>query len=132
MGSAAVIVLGLLGTQTWRQAHEYQDNITLYRATLAKNPTCWMAAYNLGLELVETGHTQDAIASYEEALRLRPEYAEVHANLAMALLSQGDQAGALTHLQRAVDLKPTLWQARANLANVLMSTPGRQAEALQH
>jgi|UniRef100_UPI00404B4873 protein O-mannosyl-transferase len=132
MGSAAVIVLGLLGTQTWRQAHEYQDNITLYRATLAKNPTCWMAAYNLGLELVETGHTQDAIASYEEALRLRPEYAEVHANLAMALLSQGDQAGALTHLQRAVDLKPTLWQARANLANVLMSTPGRQAEALPH
>jgi protein O-mannosyl-transferase len=132
MHGSVMIVLGLLGAQTWRQAHEYQDNITLYRATLEKNPTCWMAAYNLGLELVSAGDTHGAIASYEEALRLRPGYAEVHANLAMALLSQGDRAGALTHLQRAVELKPTLWQARANFANVLLSTPGRESEALPH
>lgn len=129
---AAVALMGTLAVMTWRQAHEYRDNITLYRATLEKNPACWMAAYNLGMELAAAGDPVAAIASYEEALRLRPGYAEVHANLAMAQLALGRRDEALSHLESAVRLKPALWQARANLANVLISTPGREHEALPH
>ncbi len=126
-------LVALLGGLTWHQAHDYRDNVALYRATLARNPAAWMAAYNLGMELAARNQTDDAIASYREALALRPDYAEAHANLAMSLLTQPDnKAEAVTHLETAVRLKPELWQAECNLANTLITVPGREAEAIAH
>jgi tetratricopeptide (TPR) repeat protein len=126
-------LVGSLGLLTWQQAHDYRDNVTLYRATLARNPAAWMAAYNLGMELAAQGQTDAAIASYREALHLRPDYAEAHGNLAMALLAQPDKKEeAIAHLESAVRLKPELWQAECNLANTLLTLPGRQPEAIRH
>ena len=126
-------LVALLGGLTWHQAHDYRDNLTLYRATLARNPAAWMAAYNLGMELAARNQTDAAIASYREALALRPDYAEAHANLAMSLLTLPDKkAEAITHLETAVRLKPELWQAECNLANTLVTVPGREAEAIAH
>ena len=131
-GLPTALVAGL-GLLTWQQAHDYRDNITLYRATLARNPAAWMAAYNLGMELAARGEPDAAIASYQNALQLRPDYAEAHANLAMSLLTQPDKKDeALTHLETAVHLKPELWQAECNLANTLLSVPGRAEEAIAH
>jgi tetratricopeptide (TPR) repeat protein len=126
-------LVALLGLLTWHQTHEYRDNLTLYRATLAKNPAAWMAAYNLGMELAAQNQTEAAIASYRNALTIRPDYAEAHANLAMSLLTQPEGRNeAITHLEIAVRLKPELWQAECNLANTLLSVPGRQDEAITH
>jgi tetratricopeptide (TPR) repeat protein len=126
-------LIAVLGGLTWQQAYDYRDNLTLYRATLIRNPAAWMAAYNLGMELAAEGQTDAAIASYREALRLRPDYAEAHANLAMSLLTRPDRKEeALTHLEIAVRLKPALWEAECNLANTLLSVPGRAGEAIGH
>jgi len=126
-------LVALLGLLTWHQAHDYRDNVTLYRATLARNPAAWMAAYNLGMELAARSETDAAITSYRNALTLRPDYAEAHANLAMSLLTQPEGKNeAITHLEIAVRLKPELWQAECNLANTLLSVPGRQVEAIKH
>src|SRR5690606_3357999 len=104
-----------------------------YRATLEKNPACWMAAYNLGLEYANRGDFAAAVPLYREALRLKPGYAEVHSNLGLALLNLGAPTSeALKEFETALNLKPSLWQTRANLANVLISTPGREHEALPH
>lgn len=128
-----VALVALLGLLTWRQAHDYRDNVTLYRATLARNPAAWMAAYNLGMELAARHETEAAIASYRTALQLRPDYAEAHANLAMSLLTQpGQKEEAITHLETAVRLKPALWQAENNLAITLAAMPGREEEAIRH
>lgn len=126
-------VVALLGLLTWRQARDYRDNITLYRATLARNPAAWMASYNLGMELAARNETDAAIASYRDALRVRPNYAEAHGNLGMALLNQpGRKQEAIEQLETAVRLKPELWQAENNLANTLAAMPGRTDEAIQH
>jgi tetratricopeptide (TPR) repeat protein len=126
-------VVGGLGWLTWHQAHIYRDNVTLYRATLEKNPACWMAAYNLGMELAAKGQTDAAIACYRNALRLRPNYAEAQANLAMALLAQPDgRDEAVALLESALKLKADFWQAHCNLANILLAVPGRQEEAIAH
>ncbi len=131
-GVPAALVL-LLGLLSWRQAHDYRDNLTLYRATLARNPAAWMASYNLGMELAARHETEAAIASYREALAVRPDYAEAHGNLAMALLAQpGRRDEAISHLETAVRLKPELWQAECNLANTLAAIPGREEEAIRH
>lgn len=127
----AVVLLLVLGGLSWRQAHEYRDNITLYRATLAKNPACWMASYNLGLEYANRGDYAAAVPFYRDALRQKPDYAEVHSNLGLALLNLGaPHAEALDEFATALQLKPSLWQTRANLANVQMSQPGLEREAL--
>ncbi len=133
-GRAAVaVLLGALGLASWNRAHVYRDNLTLYRDTLRINPACWMAAYNLGMELAAQGHTAEAIASYRNALRLRPDYADAHANLAMSLLTQPEGRNeAMAHLETALRLKPEHWQAHCNLGNILLSIPGRQAEAIPH
>ncbi|MFZ9682038.1 MAG: tetratricopeptide repeat protein, partial [Cephaloticoccus sp.] len=131
LASAAALLLGL-ATLSWRLAHDYRDPVTHYSATLAKNPACWMAAYNLGLEFADRGDYPAAIPLYREALRLKPGYAEVHSNLGLALLNAGGSpAEARAEFETALRLKPALWQTRANLANTLMST-GREAEALAH
>lgn len=125
-------LVAVLGFSTWQQAHDYRDNLTLYRATLARNPEAWMASYNLGMELAARGQIDAAVASYHDALRVRPGYAEVHANLAMALFTQpGHLDEVVEHLQTAVRLSPDLWQARLNLGNILASIPGREDQAIE-
>ena len=128
-----ILLVALLACLTWRQAHDYHDNPTLYRATLARNPAAWMASYNLGMELAARNETDAAIASYRDALSVRPDYAEAHANLAMSLLTLPDRRDeAVSHLETAVRLKPELWQAENNLANTLAQIPGRENDAIRH
>ena len=72
--SAALLVVAILGTLTWRQAATYADIETLWRTTLAKNPECWMAHTNLGLVLFQKGQIDDAIAHYRSALQMQPDW----------------------------------------------------------
>ena len=62
-----------LGALTWRQCRMYRDAETLYRATLDRNSSCWMAHDNLGVILARTGRLPEALRHYEEALRLNPD-----------------------------------------------------------
>jgi tetratricopeptide (TPR) repeat protein len=64
------LLLLLLSFLTWRQTAEYRDLIALYTTTLKKNPSCWMAHYNLGIVFSEEGETDQAIDQYRQrALR---------------------------------------------------------------
>lgn len=127
----AVGLLITLGGLSRQEAHHYRDNITLYRTALEKNPACWLASYNLGMELFDIGQTDEAIALYHQTLRLKPDYAEVHANLGMALASiPGRLPEAILELQKAVQLKPELLVAKINLGNLLSSVPARRTEAI--
>src|SRR6266403_5148243 len=69
--SAALLVVAILGTLTWRQAATYTDIETLWRTTLARNPECWMAHTNIGLVLFQKGQIDDAIAHYRTALQMQ-------------------------------------------------------------
>src|SRR5438093_396378 len=75
------VVLALLAVLVWRQAGIYETPETLWRATVAKNPSAWMAHNNLGLALQGAGRLEEAAAHYREAIRLRPAYPEALYNL---------------------------------------------------
>ncbi len=117
-GGAVLICLSLL---TWRQSATYRDLETLWRTTLAKNPSCWMAYNNLGVVQFQKGGLDDAIEKYEQSLRLNPDYAEARYNLGSALLQKGKIDDAIAECQKALELGPNDPDAHVVIGNAFMA-----------
>ena len=104
--ASTLVILSILGALSFHQSAKYHDVITLYQATLAQNPGCWMAEYNLGLALKNQGQLDHAIAHYRRAINIWPDYVEAHYNLGVALQARGSLEGAMASYARALALKP--------------------------
>ncbi|HET7536745.1 MAG TPA: tetratricopeptide repeat protein [Candidatus Didemnitutus sp.] len=128
----AGVLAVVLGGLSWRHAHIFTDSETLFRATLARNPGCWMAHNNLANLLLKFPERRaEAIEHYEQALRTNPDDAMLHNNLAMLLAkSPGRAHEAAQHFQRALQLNPNLADVHNSFGAWLVLQPGRQAEAL--
>ena len=61
----ASMVVGALMLLARQQSQLYANATTLYEATLAKNPNCWMAHNNLGTEYLHSGQPQRALIHFE-------------------------------------------------------------------
>ena len=127
----AILAVGVLAFLTWRQSGLYCDAITLYNATLEKNPECWMAHNNLGGALIQADRLPEAIDHYEQALRLKSDYFDVHNNLGVALVQTGRPEEAIVHYKKALSLKPDYPEAHNNLAVALIQTK-RLQQAIEH
>src|SRR5256886_3444888 len=125
-------ILLLFGFLTWRQSGIYHDLVTLYTATLAKNPGCWMAHYNLGIVLRDQGETGEAIAHYRQAVALRPNYAEAQYNLASVLLRKGRTDEAIDHYRKTLELHPENADAHANLGSAFLAKDRIQEAIAQY
>ncbi len=129
--SVLVVALALpLGLLTWRQAGNYRDGETLYRATLRRNPECWLCDNNLASTRLHgtTAELNEAIGYLREALRLDPLSAEAHNNMGGALQRLGRPAEALAEHREAARLNPALIDAHYNIGVVEQSL-GRLDEA---
>ena len=128
----AACALAPLGVVTWHEARSYRDSATLYRTTLARNPDCWLAHYNLAvLEEKAPGRLPDAIAHYRATLRLNPSHWAAHNNLGSALLHDPARTSeAVAEFRAALRLKPDFAEARNNLGVALSDLPGQSAGAL--
>lgn len=112
---AGVIVLAALGAATWRQAHAYRDEATLWRDTLAKNPEAWLAHLNLGRLLGQDGDLAAADEHLRAAARLEPDDGRVHVNLGVLRLLEGRVDEAIDELRLGVRLEPALAEGHLNL-----------------
>jgi tetratricopeptide (TPR) repeat protein len=115
----AVLVLGVLGTLTWRQVSVYKDVESLWRDTLRKNPTSWIAHNNLGRFLLQRGDLDQAKLHYAQAAALAPDAYEPQANLGSVLVRQGHADEALGYYRRAAELDPRQPLVHYNLATLL-------------
>ena len=116
----AIVILGVLGFLTWRQARVYADPETLWRTTISVSPGSAVAHDSLALLLNDSGQTDEAISEYGKALAIDPNFPEAHNNLGMALARNGLLDEAAQQYQEALALVPGFPAAYANLAVVYL------------
>ena len=109
-----------LGGLTWHQSRQYISAEVLYRETIARNPSAWMAYNNLGA-LKVTGTSEDlaeAASLLQTSVRLYPGNAEAHNNLGVAYQRMGRYDDAAREHQEALRLFPTYAEAYNNMGIV--------------
>ncbi len=116
---AGGVVVAVLAGMTFAQCRMYQDPETLWRATLERDPSAWMAETNLATVLSDEGRVPEALEHYQAALRLKPDYSVGENNLGVALDKLGRRDEAMQHYRRAIELDPIYASAYLNLANAL-------------
>jgi Tfp pilus assembly protein PilF len=126
------LLLGILGLLTWRQSFMYASAETLYRETLARNPSSWMAHTNLGNIMAQSPERlPDAIAEFQTAIRINPDAAEAHLSLGSALAHLPDRMpDAIAEFQTALRLKPDYAEAHFDLGNAQAHVPDRLPDAI--
>jgi tetratricopeptide (TPR) repeat protein len=124
------VVLTLAGL-TWRQCRMYADADTLYQTTISRNPACWLAHNNLGMDLLSRGQFDEAVSHFKTALEIKPDFEEAHYNLANALAGRGDVDEAIAHYRKALEIEPDYAIAHNNLGAILFAR-GRVDEAVAH
>jgi tetratricopeptide (TPR) repeat protein len=131
--AAACLGLAGLGVLTWQQCGMYHDMETLFQETIDRNPTCWVAHYNLGVLIAGTpGRMEEAIQHYREAARLKPTYVGAHYNLAHELAKTPERVPeALEEFRMVLRIDPANADAHNGLGLVLAEMPGRLPEAIE-
>ena len=132
--SIGLTLILALGTATYRKSVMYRDTETLYRTTIARNPSSWMAHENLGVELAkQPGGLAEAITQFEAVVRIRPNSAKAHRNLAMALSkAPGMAKDSVAEYEALLKLESGRASDHLNLGGVLLDLPGHLEEALDH
>jgi tetratricopeptide (TPR) repeat protein len=124
--SAALgFVLVALGLLTARQSFIYNSQDTLWRDTLIKNPKCWLAHNNLGVDLTERGVLREAEEHFRAAVRLNSRYYEAENNLGEILLARNQVEEAAQHIDWSIEINPTFAASHWNKALIL----ARQAKS---
>jgi Flp pilus assembly protein TadD len=126
-----IVVLAALGVRTWQQTHIYRDLETLWRDTLAKNPTAVIAMNNLAAVLIEADRVDEAIPYAEQAVQQRPDDVKYHNTLAGAYLKAGRTRDALATFKAALESRPADILTHCNVA-ALYAQQGRAERAFTH
>jgi tetratricopeptide (TPR) repeat protein len=125
------VLLLALGAMTWHRAHAYRDVETIWRDTLDRNPSAFIAANNLGAVFLARGDLARAEDLFVQALRTKPDYAEGLDNLGLVAQAQGRTDEAESRFRDALRSDPNFPNAHNNLGTVL-GQRGLLAEALEH
>jgi len=123
---AGAVLIGLFSLLTWRQGHIYTNLETLWQDTINKNPSAWLAHYNLANLMLRQDRSEDAIHHYSETIKIKADHAEAYNNLGTALLGKGEIEGAIKHLSQALNIKPDHAKAYNNFGIALARKGDRQ------
>ena len=126
----AVVALSACGFLTWKQVPIYEGLETLWRDTLAKNPSSWMAHSNLGSLLIRRGDLEEAESHLSEAIRLKPNYHEALANLGKVFESRGWLEQAKAKYVAAIEARPSFAPGYNGLG-VVFAQQGEPAKAVE-
>lgn len=119
-----------LGVLTWQRCHAFTDSITLWQDTIRRNPQCWMAFNNLGIDYMRQNRATDAAVAFRQAVSIKPNHAPAHANLARAYLASGQPTLAIEACDAALRVRPQFIEPYLHMAEACAQL-GRFAECAQ-
>ncbi|HEU5079176.1 MAG TPA: tetratricopeptide repeat protein [Opitutaceae bacterium] len=130
---AGFVILILVPLCRWQSAL-YVNDETLFRDTIAKVPSSWMAHHILATNLAKKPASHDeAIAEFRRVIELKPDNPDSHLGLGTELWRMPDQrAQALEEYRKAIELRPNYAEAHNNLGVALAGQPNTRAEAISH
>ncbi len=137
----AALLLAVLGLASFRYAHVWAGEETLWPHTIAGHPSpctyprcgCWQAHNRLGAKKFARGDVEAAHFHFQNSTRLRPDLGETHNNLgtthsarAQMAAQRGDAAAAKREMDLAIEqfreacrVTPHVPAIHVNLANAL-------------
>jgi tetratricopeptide (TPR) repeat protein len=132
LGAVAVLlVVAGFGRMTIARNAQYQDEIGLWRDTVANRPHNARAQANLATALSRVGRGDEALALYQQALRMDPALPLAHLQVGQLLGQRGEWEAALPYLIEAAARQPRSAACRNNLGAALAHL-GRLDEAMGH
>jgi Tfp pilus assembly protein PilF len=127
--AAAVVLVALLGAATYSLSAEYGSSDALWRETILRNPSAWIAENNLASAELEEGRVAAAEAHARAAVRLAPRDAEAHLTLGEVLLRERDMREAGAQFGMALELEPANAIVNNNIGNLFLQA-GRLDDAI--
>ncbi|HET6371815.1 MAG TPA: tetratricopeptide repeat protein [Candidatus Polarisedimenticolia bacterium] len=127
---ALVVVAAVagLGATTVRRHHVWQDQLSLFTATVRDSPRSALAHMGLAAALSAAGRFEEAENEYREALSIQPRLAPAHYNLALMMERRGLVQEATASYRETVRSDPHHWRAMNNLG-ILLHRQGKLEEA---
>jgi tetratricopeptide (TPR) repeat protein len=125
----AILLLLGLGHLTWKQIPIYKNDFALWSDTVQKNPTAWMAHYNLGNVFISQQKHEEAMAHYRQTIRIKPDFPLAPYNLGNALFAKKKTQEAIIQYQNTIRIKPDFVNAYNNLGIALL-TEGKTEESI--
>lgn len=119
------------------QKKDYASAETVLQTLVGKDPTSYVAWFDLGFTENALGKTDDSIAAYRKAVAAKPDVFESNLNLGLQLAKSG-QTDAEKFLRAATELKPSGHPAEAkerawlSLAHVIETSKPDEALAAYH
>jgi tetratricopeptide (TPR) repeat protein len=104
--SAAAIILAALCTMSFLYTRAYDNEESLWKDVLAKNPQSYMAYNNLGAIHYRRGEHAEARRLFERSVAVSPRNAEAHLNIGVLLNKEGKTMEAIEHFRMAVEYLP--------------------------
>jgi tetratricopeptide (TPR) repeat protein len=118
--AAGAVLLIVLSALSWNQAHLYADAETLYRQTLAANPSAWVLEYNLGV-LLQNRSMTETVEHFRSVARQQPGFVPVHETLCHAARLGQRADEAQTECARAIQNAPDSATLHSALGWALLS-----------
>ena len=114
--SGAILITG--AGLTWNQSRIYLDQETLWKDTLAKNPSAWIAWTNLGTFVLQSGRVGEAEEYFNASLLLKEDQPVAYNGLGTVYENQGRLPEAAASFRRAISLDQAA-EYHSNLGFVL-------------
>jgi tetratricopeptide (TPR) repeat protein len=126
--AGAMLLIFLFGA-TYSQTRIYESHYTLWRDTIAKNPSSWFAYNNLAVFLKDNNREAEAMHLLRKALTVRDDLPEVHINLADAYKRMGDVERFELHMEKGMDILSSKPEVH-NFIGDYFESKGRLEDAL--
>jgi Tfp pilus assembly protein PilF len=126
----AALAIGL-GFLTGHRNQDYQSEIAIRAAGVARFPNDPRTRYSLGNAFQRAGRFQEALEQYEQVIRSWSDRAWVHYDMANVLSQLGRMPEAIEHSEQAVKIWPEYVEAQNNLG-VALANACRPQEAIDH